>query len=246
MIPWRHGLFFLALLVSFGVQAAELRGTGALGIVVERATGSVQVIDTAARESLGRIEGLGDLSHASAVFSPDQRHAFVFGRDGGLTKLDLLSRTITKRVLQAGNSIGGAISVHTRKADIDGGYSGYVDVDAGERGRLTVEGAFNIPMTDTFAMRLAGYHSQEDGFVYNFATDSDLIEHDKQGVRWSTAFEKNRLAINTWVEYETREQSGSVYRAVTEGDYWDTLLGVFGDAIIPAGGERDARDQQST
>ncbi len=143
------------------------------------------------------------------------------------------------------NSIGGAISVHTRKADIDGGYSGYVDVDAGERGRFTVEGAFNIPVSDSFAMRVAGYHSQEDGFVYNFATNSDLIEHDKQGVRWSTAFETNRLAINTWVEYETREQSGSVYRAVTEGDYWDTLLDVFGDAIIPAGGERDADSDQS-
>jgi iron complex outermembrane receptor protein len=143
------------------------------------------------------------------------------------------------------NSIGGAISVHTRKADIDGGYSGYVDVDAGERGRLTVEGAFNIPMSDSFAMRLAGYHSQEDGFVYNFASDSDLIEHDKQGVRWSTAFESNQLAINTWVEYETREQSGSVYRAVTQGDYWDTLLGIFGDSITPAGGERDSDSDQS-
>ena len=143
------------------------------------------------------------------------------------------------------NSIGGAISVHTRKADIEGGYSGYVDVDAGERGRLTVEGALNIPVSDSFAMRVAGYHSQEDGFVYNFASDSDLIEHDKQGVRWSTTFEKNQLAINTWVEYETREQSGSVYRAVTEGDYWDTLLDVFGDAITPAGGERDADSDQS-
>ncbi|MDH3954694.1 MAG: TonB-dependent receptor, partial [Gammaproteobacteria bacterium] len=143
------------------------------------------------------------------------------------------------------NSIGGAISVHTRKADIDGGYSGYVDVDAGERGRLTVEGAFNIPMSDSFAMRLAGYHSQEDGFVPNFASGTDLIEHDKQGVRWSTAFEKNQLSINTWVEYETREQSGSVYRAVTQGDYWDTLLDVFGDGITPAGGERDADSDQS-
>ena len=32
------------------------------------------------------------------------------------------------------NSIGGAISVHTRKADIDGGRSGYVDLDVGENG----------------------------------------------------------------------------------------------------------------
>ncbi|GAA0594587.1 heme d1 biosynthesis protein NirF [Craurococcus roseus] len=89
--------------------AAE-RGTGDLGIVVERASGSVQVVETTGRTSLGRIAGLGDLSHASAVFSRDGRHAFVFGRDGGLSKLDLLRGVVAKRVVQAGNSIGGAIS----------------------------------------------------------------------------------------------------------------------------------------
>lgn len=87
-----------------------LRGTGDLGIAVERAKGSLQWLDTTKRSSLGRIEGLGDLSHASAVFSRDARYAFVFGRDGGLTKVDLLTGQIAKRVIQSGNSIGGAIS----------------------------------------------------------------------------------------------------------------------------------------
>ena len=90
--------------------APALRGTGDLGIVIERASGSVAVVDTSARAILGRIEGLGDLSHASAVYGRDGRHAYVFGRDGGLTKVDLLERRIVKRILQAGNSIGGAIS----------------------------------------------------------------------------------------------------------------------------------------
>ena len=35
-----------------------LRGTGDLGIIIERANGSVQVIETTGRTSLGRIEGL--------------------------------------------------------------------------------------------------------------------------------------------------------------------------------------------
>jgi protein NirF len=86
------------------------RGTGDLGIVIERATGSLQVLDTSARTSLFRVGDLGDLSHASAVFSRDERYAYVFGRDGGLSKIDLLCGRIDKRVVQAGNSIGGAIS----------------------------------------------------------------------------------------------------------------------------------------
>lgn len=90
--------------------APELRGTGDLGVVIERSAGSVQVIDASARRSLGRIEGLGDLSHASVVFSRDGRFAYVFGRDGGLSKIDLLTRRIAARINQAGNSIGGAVS----------------------------------------------------------------------------------------------------------------------------------------
>lgn len=86
------------------------RGTGDLGIVIERASGSVLIVETTHRTKLARIQDLGDLSHASAVFSRDERFAFIFGRDGGLTKIDLLSANIVGRVVQAGNSIGGAIS----------------------------------------------------------------------------------------------------------------------------------------
>jgi len=67
-------------------------------------------VDTTARTLLATIDGLGDLSHASVVFSRDGRFGYVFGRDGGLSKVDLLCRTVAKRVVQAGNSIGGAIS----------------------------------------------------------------------------------------------------------------------------------------
>lgn len=103
-------LLALLLFVPALADAGEPRGTGNLGIVVERAAGSVLIVDTTSRQPIGRVQGLGDLSHASAVFSPDQRYAYVFGRDGGLTKVDLLTSSIAKRIVQAGNAIGGAIS----------------------------------------------------------------------------------------------------------------------------------------
>jgi len=101
------------VLMTSGALAADLpqaTATGDLGLVIERATGSLVLIDRSDHAALGRIEGLGDLSHASLTYSPDERFAYVFGRDGGLTKVDLLSRTIAARTVQAGNSIGGAIS----------------------------------------------------------------------------------------------------------------------------------------
>ncbi|MDT4290404.1 cytochrome D1 domain-containing protein [Methylomonas sp. MO1] len=101
----------IAVALFWVCQASgDLRGTGDIGVVIERETGSIQIVNTTKPASMGRIEGLGDLSHASVVFSRDQRYAYVFGRDGGLTKIDLLQDKIDKRIIQAGNSIGGAIS----------------------------------------------------------------------------------------------------------------------------------------
>jgi len=107
---WIAVLFGLLLAGCSAQAPLGLRGTGDLGIVIERASGRVAIVDTSARSVLARVEGLGDLSHASAVFSRDGRYAYVFGRDGGLTKVDLLLARIDRRVIQAGNSIGGAIS----------------------------------------------------------------------------------------------------------------------------------------
>ncbi|TNF19586.1 MAG: protein nirF [Rhodobacteraceae bacterium] len=103
-------LTLAALALAGSAAMGETIATGDLGLVIERTTGAVLLVDQSDRAALARIEGLGDLSHASLVYSPDQRFAYVFGRDGGLTKVDLVERRIAGRVVQAGNAIGGAIS----------------------------------------------------------------------------------------------------------------------------------------
>ena len=99
-----------AVIFVLGACSNPLRGTGDLGLVIERADSSALIVNTTTRERLARIEGLGDLSHASVVYSRDERYAYVFGRDGGLSKVDMLKANIAARVIQAGNAIGGAIS----------------------------------------------------------------------------------------------------------------------------------------
>ncbi len=93
-----------------GCASIPARGTGDLGTVIGRANGTLYIVDTSTRALLGEVKGLGDLSHASVVYSRDGLFAFVFGRDGALTRVNLLEQRITHRVMQAGNSIGGAIS----------------------------------------------------------------------------------------------------------------------------------------
>ncbi len=104
-------LLALAWFLSPGqAVSGEKRGSGDLAVIVERASGGLVIANTTKRKVLHRITGLGDLSHASVVFSRDTLNAFIFGRDGGLSKVDLLSGELVSRVIQAGNSIGGAIS----------------------------------------------------------------------------------------------------------------------------------------
>lgn len=106
----KHLLAAVLFCASAAGAGAETVATGDLGVVIERATGSVLLVDQSERAALARIEGFGDLSHASLVYSPDERFAYVFGRDGGLTKLDITTRKVAGRVMQSGNAIGGAIS----------------------------------------------------------------------------------------------------------------------------------------
>ena len=110
MTSLRTLLAACAALFLAACAGPQLRGTGDLGLVIERATGQVTLVNTSSRQAYARIDGLGDLSHASVVYSRDGRYAFVFGRDGGLSKVDLLEAKIVKRVIQSGNAIGGSIS----------------------------------------------------------------------------------------------------------------------------------------
>ena len=64
------GLLILALgTVIAGTlfaQESSLRGTGDLGIVIERATGSLLIIDSTTRTAINRVDELGDLEDAIA------------------------------------------------------------------------------------------------------------------------------------------------------------------------------------
>ena len=136
----RAAVLALGWLLAATAHAA-LRGTGDLGVVIERASGQLLVVEHSDDTRLAEIDGLGDLSHASVVFSRDERFAYVFGRDGGLTKVDILEARVVKRVIQSGNSIGGAISQDGRLVAVSNYEPGGVRIfDAG-----TLELVADIP-----------------------------------------------------------------------------------------------------
>ncbi len=153
------------------------------------------------------------------------------GRTGsGVSGLFDVERTEILRgpqgFLFARNAVSGAINVITAKASTDE-TSGFAEVDIGERGVFVFEGAANVPLTDNLAMRVAYFHTEEDGYVDNIFNGDDLIEHDNDSFRVSFRYENDKLTADLILQYDDRDQAGSVYRVTGEGPNFSSGKSLF-------------------
>src|SRR3569623_1134897 len=64
------------------------------------------------------------------------------------------------------NATGGAVFVNTNDPIIGGGVHGYFQANYGNYNDLGGQGASNIPVSDTFAMRVAFFGERRDGFYH--------------------------------------------------------------------------------
>ncbi len=125
------------------------------------------------------------------------------------------------------NSVSGGINVITKKANVNE-TEGYAELDVGERSHAVFEGAVNFPASENFAVRLAGYHSEEDGWVGNLAGGPDLIAHDKSAGRLSARYQTDKWTTDFMLEYEDRDQSGTIYRQTGRGSAFDEQTRING------------------
>lgn len=118
--------------------------------------------------------------------------------------------------LFARGAVTGAFNVITAKASTEA-TEGYAEVDFGERGVFVFEGAVNVPLSENFAVRVAGLHTEEDGYVENIFGGPDLIAHDNDSLRVSLNYNTDRFNADLIFQYDDRNQAGSVYRVTGEG-----------------------------
>ncbi len=132
------------------------------------------------------------------------------------------------------NAIGGAFNIHTKRPTLDGANDGMVEVDVGEDGRFTVEGATNIGVTDNFALRVAGYHSKQDGHARNAFDGKDYLGHDKTAVRLSGLYTGERVEVFATADYEDSDRDGSVYRVDERSPRLADLESILGPFDMPS------------
>jgi protein NirF len=206
---------YAALLVPLLAGAQPLRGTGDLGVVIERASGTVQIVETTGQSTLAQVNGLGDLSHASVVFSRDQRYAYVFGRDGGLTKIDLLSQKIDNRVLQSGNSIGGAISQDGRLVAVSNYTPGGVKVFDADSLALVADIPARYGEGDLQSKVVGLVDAPGQKFVFSLYDAGEI---------WLADFSKQKPAISRYKNIGKQPYDGLI---TPDGRYY--IAGLFGE-----------------
>lgn len=109
------------------------------------------------------------------------------------------------------NATGGAVNVLPKKPVL-GELGGEAEVEFGNYHERKSKAALNLPIGDTFAVRLAGIYYVRDGFTENLYTHNDVDGRDQYAVRGSLRFAPSEatdiaLTVNYYKEDSTRARN---------------------------------------
>lgn len=179
--------FVPGLAIGNRVGSASNHGSIAIrgmGVDAQESSASVGVYidDVFYASSRGNIVGLMDVERLEILRGPQ---GTLFGR----------------------NTIAGAIQYITKAPSHE--FGGYVSGTIGEYGRKDVNGALNIPIGDTLAIRFAGAYNTVDGYVRDETNNIDRGAVDTKigrvRVRWEPT---DRLTVDLKGEYVKSDSNG--------------------------------------
>jgi iron complex outermembrane receptor protein len=178
------------------------------------------------------IRGIGAFGLTQGVgFYLDDVQLFgdASSRFGDLQRLEVLKGP--QGVLYGGSNIGGAVKFVSEKPSPDE-FSGRAKFQAGEQNIADGELALNMPLGDTWAMRVFGFARTDDGFITNPNSPSpvfgvrynqprDVGAYDEAGGRVSIAGDiTDRLSLYASVRYNDFEGPGNTWaRELSSTDF---------------------------
>ncbi len=155
------------------------------------------------------------------------------------------------------NSTTGVVNVITNKPNFDG-YSGNLELGLGNYSTTNAQGAFNLPVSDSFAARLAFTYQKHDGYFDNGPLVEDLNDADDIGVRahllWNIG---DATSLLLTADYYNKDAIGNntIGVACPSDIFCNVGLGITGDpgdvSLLrqdwrPAGEEQSFRDNSDT
>lgn len=112
------------------------------------------------------------------------------------------------------NSTGGAIFINSRSPEL-GGSQGYAQIGLGNYDAIDAEGAINLPLADTLAMRIAGFHRERDSFyrdVGPFGNEPGRL--DETGGRLGLLWQPGSFSALAKLQLNDQQTGGYAYRPI--------------------------------
>jgi len=151
----------------------EIRGITTIeSLITEDPAVGIYVDDVYRARATGTNQSLYDIANVQTLYGPQ---GTLFGR----------------------NSTGGAVLITSNHPTNE--FGGYLEAGYGNFNQFTATGVLNLPVSDRFQIRLAGEHSEEDGYVLNGSTGHKLGGHNswsgRLSVHWAPADGIDNLLI---------------------------------------------------
>ncbi|MDA8953594.1 TonB-dependent receptor [Pseudomonadales bacterium] len=170
------------------------------------------------------IRGVGNEANQNAIANPSVSYhldgIYVASPFGLQTDFLDLERIEVLRgpqgTLFGQNSTGGAINVITQAPSLEDSF-GKADLTLGDYGLVKVRAAYNLPLTDTLAVRASVISNTRDGFTDNLTLGQDLDDANSTSARVRVLYEpRDNFRANFTAQIFDEDRNGAAQKGLLD------------------------------
>lgn len=114
------------------------------------------------------------------------------------------------------NSTGGAINVVTTAPSMDSSF-GKADLTLGDYGLIKARAAYNLPLSDTLAVRASVISNKRDGFTDNLTLGQDLDDANSMSARVRVLYEpSDNFRANFTAQFFDEDRNGAAQKGLLD------------------------------
>jgi iron complex outermembrane receptor protein len=114
------------------------------------------------------------------------------------------------------NSTGGAINIITTAPSLDSSF-GKADLTLGDYGLVKARAAYNLPLSDTLAVRASVISNKRDGFTDNLTLGQDLDDANSMSARVRVLYEpSDDFRANFTAQYFDEDRNGAAQKGLLD------------------------------
>ena len=114
------------------------------------------------------------------------------------------------------NSTGGAINIITTAPSVDSSF-GKADLTVGDYGLVKARAAYNLPLSDTLAVRASIISNRRDGFTDNLTLGQDLDDANSMSARVRVLYEpSDDFRANFTAQYFDEDRNGAAQKGLLD------------------------------